>query len=325
MKLKNSAVETFKDNNMIFTSEGNFHSKKMREDYVASPNQPGVLWTRCKWIIGDVTEVLDRNTWKLGKILKMLKNDYFVIRLADCIQLKEFHISSLRIPRGLEAPQSKPFHAADKQVELGNLSQLVTHQNCVMATGRGKRRPADGARAVQQMGHRTTYDLGSSGKKRKAAADASCHPSRAAAHPRKVAAASNLNGGMTDSYLQSSSQAIEDAECSVASCSVNDLYRRNGGNVKRRRDAAGCLPDDAMSACPCTPGDREGGADHDDEEEAAAGVHGLELEAYRSTMRALYALGPLTWEQEALLTNLRLSLNISNEEHLLQLRRLLSS
>ncbi|KAL5663013.1 hypothetical protein ACJX0J_023121, partial [Zea mays] len=114
MKLKNSAVETFKENNMIFTSEGNLHSKKMREDYVASPNQPGVVQTRCKWIIGDVTEVFDRSTWKLGKILKMLKNNYFVIRLADCIQLKEFHISSLRIPRGLEAPQSKPFHAADK-------------------------------------------------------------------------------------------------------------------------------------------------------------------------------------------------------------------
>lgn len=114
MKLKNSTVETFKENNMIFTSEGNLHSKKMREDYVASPNQPGVVQTRCKWIIGDVTEVFDRSTWKLGKILKMLKNNYFVIRLADCIQLKEFHISSLRIPRGLEAPQSKPFHAADK-------------------------------------------------------------------------------------------------------------------------------------------------------------------------------------------------------------------
>lgn len=190
------------------------------------------------------------------------------------------------------------------------------------ATGRGQGQPADralpGTRAVQQMGHRT-YELGSSGRKRKAAADGSHHLSRRA-HPRKVAAASTLNGGIADSYLHSSSQAIEDAECSVASCSVNDLYRLDsGGNVRRRPSAgAGCLPvpDDAMSACPCTPGVRE---------EEAAGVHGLELEAYRATMRALYASGPLTWEQEALLTNLRLSLNISNEEHLLQLRRLLPS
>jgi hypothetical protein len=113
MKLKNSTVENFK-NNMIFTSEGKFHAKKVRDDYGAMPNQPAAVPTRCKWIIGDVTEVLDRNTWKLGKILKMLKNNYFVIRLADCIQLKEFHISSLRIPHTAEAPQSKPFPAADK-------------------------------------------------------------------------------------------------------------------------------------------------------------------------------------------------------------------
>lgn len=113
MKLKNRAAATFKENNTIFTSEG-IHSKKMQDNYGASPNQPSVVQSRCKWIIGDVTEVLDRNTWKLGKILKMLKNNYFVIRLADCIQLKEFHISSLRIPHALEAPQSKPFHAADK-------------------------------------------------------------------------------------------------------------------------------------------------------------------------------------------------------------------
>ncbi|OEL36327.1 hypothetical protein BAE44_0002654, partial [Dichanthelium oligosanthes] len=289
MKLKNSTAETFKENNMIFTSEGNFHTKKVQDNYGARPNQPAVVQTRCKWIIGDVTEVLDRSTWKLGKILKMLKNNYFVIRLADCIQLKEFHISSLRIPHTMEAPQSKPFPVVDKVTKLPSPFQ---------ATGRSKRQPADRAflrsRAAQQMG--------SSGKKRRAAADASHHPSKRA-RPRKVAAAS-----MADSYLRSSSQAIEDAECSVASCSVNDPCRLdNGGNGNgMRRPGAGCLPDDAMSGCPCTSGALE----EEEEEEGAVDVHGLELAAYRSTMRALYASGPLTWEQEALLTNLRLSLNI---------------
>ncbi|CAN6297463.1 unnamed protein product [Urochloa humidicola] len=294
MKLKNSTVETFKENNVTFTSEGNFHATMAQHDYGARPNQPVLVQTRCKWIIGDITEVLDRNTWKLGKILKMLKNNYFVIRLADCIQLKEFHISSLRIPHTPEAPQSKPFPAAHK------------------ATGRGKRQSAHDcalprSRGAQQMGS------GGNKKRKKAAGDACHHPSKRA-HPQKVAAAS-----IADSYLHSSSQAIEDAECSVASCSVNDPCHLDNGNGRRRRPGAGCLPDDAMSACPCTSGDRE------EDEEGAVDVHGLELEAYRSTMRALYASGPLTWEQEALLTNLRLSLNISNEEHLLQLRRLLSS
>lgn len=40
-----------------------------------------------------------------------------------------------------------------------------------------------------------------------------------------------------------------------------------------------------------------------------------ELEKYRSTMVALHGNGPLSWEQEALLTDLRISLNISIDEH----------
>jgi hypothetical protein len=158
--------------------------------------------------------------------------------------------------------------------------------------------PFQATRAAQQ----------SNGKKRKAAADATHHLSKSKrAHLRNVATASNLNGAMADSYLY-------ETECSVASCSVNDpdhLY----GNAR----GAAAFPDDAMSSCPCTSRTKEEG---DDE---PVDVHALELEAYRSTTRALYASGPLTWEQESLLTNLRMSLNISNEEHLRQLRRLLSS
>jgi len=61
------------------------------------------------------------------------------------------------------------------------------------------------------------------------------------------------------------------------------------------------------------------------EQKQVAEIHELEFHAYRSTVQALYASGPLSWEQESLLTNLRLSLNISDEEHLLHLRRLLST
>ncbi|KAL6893903.1 hypothetical protein ACP4OV_008001 [Aristida adscensionis] len=318
MKLKNSRAEIFRHSDPIFISDGKFGPNNVVGGYGVRPNEPAVVQTRCNWIIGDVTEVLDRNTWKLGKILKMLKNNYFVIRLADCIQLKEFHISSLRIPHTPGAPHTKLSPEADK------------------APGRGKRPPAGRAsprsRAVQQIG-RQAHEVDGNGRKRKAAAEASHHLSRRAP-PRQLA--------MADSYPHSPSQAGEDPECSVASCSVN-----NGGG-KRHAAGAGAggwlarrrlFPDDdAMSACACTTSGREEEDDDEEEEEeeddedldgeaAAAGVdvHGLELAAYRSTMRALYASGPLTWEQESLLTNLRLSLNISNEEHLLQLRRLLSS
>ncbi|KAF2317965.1 hypothetical protein GH714_041289 [Hevea brasiliensis] len=60
-------------------------------------------------------------------------------------------------------------------------------------------------------------------------------------------------------------------------------------------------------------------------DELAAEIHRLELYAYRCTMEALYASGPLSWEQEALVTNLRLSLHISNDEHLMEVRNLVSA
>jgi ENT domain len=44
-------------------------------------------------------------------------------------------------------------------------------------------------------------------------------------------------------------------------------------------------------------------------------AHSLELDAYHATMVALYANGSISWEQEAMLSNLRLLLNISCDEH----------
>lgn len=59
-------------------------------------------------------------------------------------------------------------------------------------------------------------------------------------------------------------------------------------------------------------------------EDVAARIHRLESHAYRCTLEALYASGPLSWEQEALLTNLRITLHITNDEHLMELRNLIS-
>ncbi|KAI5004101.1 hypothetical protein ZWY2020_031344 [Hordeum vulgare] len=50
--------------------------------------------------------------------------------------------------------------------------------------------------------------------------------------------------------------------------------------------------------------------EHDDHR-----VHGLELEAYVSVMKAFYFTGPLTWAKEELLSDLRLQLHVSSDEH----------
>ncbi|OIT33445.1 PREDICTED: uncharacterized protein LOC109206006 isoform X1 [Nicotiana attenuata] len=116
--------------------------------------------------------------------------------------------------------------------------------------------------------------------------------------------------------------------CSVGSCSVtserpNELL----GHLPRvSRRVSGGLCSDAESFCGSGPsGYKEKSHNNPPEEELATSVHRLELHAYRCTLVALYAYGPLTWEKEALLTDLRITLHISNDEHLMELKNLISS
>ncbi|KAE8704037.1 hypothetical protein F3Y22_tig00110462pilonHSYRG00556 [Hibiscus syriacus] len=115
--------------------------------------------------------------------------------------------------------------------------------------------------------------------------------------------------------------AEDSDQCSVASCSSNhvadyasQISRRTLENTPDNSEAESSFP------YSCDKRDQPSSSVSD----KVFDIHGLELRAYKSTVKALYASGPLTWGQEFLLTNLRLSLNISDEEHLLQLRNLLS-
>ncbi|XP_054788835.1 uncharacterized protein LOC129294464 [Prosopis cineraria] len=112
--------------------------------------------------------------------------------------------------------------------------------------------------------------------------------------------------------------------CSVGSCSVI-----SSGPNKFSSDMLAGLCQDADSLCSDAESLDVGGEEEKcslyPKEDIAARIHRLELHAYCSTLKAMFASGPLTWEQEALLTNLRISLHISNDEHLLEIRNLVSS
>ncbi|XP_024985623.1 uncharacterized protein LOC112521151 [Cynara cardunculus var. scolymus] len=111
--------------------------------------------------------------------------------------------------------------------------------------------------------------------------------------------------------------------CSVGSCSVPS----DGHKLSSPYDAVTCQGTDILSSDGesfNTSRDEEGKCSPP-EQEVAVSIHRLELHAYRSTLEALYASGPLSWEKEALLTNLRINLHISNDEHLTELRHLISS
>lgn len=111
---------------------------------------------------------------------------------------------------------------------------------------------------------------------------------------------------------------------SVGSCSVY----RNHSHKLHNVFAGGPFEDndsqssDAESFCEVRF--EEGNCVLPAKEELKGEIHRLELHAYRCTIEALHASGPLSWEQELLLTNLRDSLHISNDEHLREVRNLVS-
>eukprot|EP01018_Ginkgo_biloba_P026189 Gb_31893 [translate_table: standard] len=114
----------------------------------------------------------------------------------------------------------------------------------------------------------------------------------------------------------------ESSQCSVSSSSSNMSNVMLHSDKRVPIQAVACSPfDDAHSSCECANERRNGFAS---EAEVSQRVHELELYAYRSALRAFYASGPLSWDQEVLLTNLRLSLHVSNDEHLHELRCLCS-
>jgi hypothetical protein len=113
--------------------------------------------------------------------------------------------------------------------------------------------------------------------------------------------------------------------CSVGSCSVNSDSPDRLFNcvVAGNSPDADTLSSDAESFY--GHGDKEENCSLPLGEDVTVRIHSLELHAYRCTLGVFYASGPLSWEQEALLTNLRISLNISNDEHLMELRNLISA
>ncbi|TVU41844.1 hypothetical protein EJB05_15399 [Eragrostis curvula] len=326
-------AELFSDNHQHLGTEVNSKIKKMMQREDVKPHRP-VDMRKSRWILGDIVDVFYQNLWRPGKIIKVLKNDYFLIRLTCCIQLKELHISCLRLPQTNHGNRSTVIDKDGQGFEEDG-HRTKRHKSskiCPSAATRLVKKKLKARRTLPDDFIRVT------GNKTKAAAY-EVHQKTKKLFPLKVSA----TNGISDDHLhrpfsnkhndlarnsfmktklecevlsppQIQSHAREENECSVASCSANCLECSITGD-QQSVELGSCFPDDAMSTC-LTRSWRDNNNVYGTSLDM--NLHDLELHAYQSTIRALYVLGPLTWEQESLLTNLRLSLNISNEEHLLQ-------
>ncbi|KAK4388933.1 hypothetical protein Sango_2230300 [Sesamum angolense] len=126
-------------------------------------------------------------------------------------------------------------------------------------------------------------------------------------------------------HIMDTSKNSEIDACSVGSCSVTDQSPNNFfvPFISLACQETDTLCSDAES-CYGSGSERKSSS-LPLKEEVAVSIRRLELRAYRRTLEALYASGPLSWEQEALLTNLRIMLHISNDEHLMELKHLISA
>lgn len=356
---------------LFLTVEGEPVLETAPEEYIRP--FPPLVSGKKRWVVGDIVEVFDLHSWRAGKVVKVLRNNYFVIRLYGSIQHKEFQISSLRVRQAWHNNHWVMIGqlSEEKQLDYGNTnssSRYKIHMGYGAQGGSheeacsrernewvpvGKFFPARTVKKNNnsQCNSFPDYAVRITGKKRKAASEVgNCHQLTKRSRPKKVDAISFPEDKAGEECILTSTkertpkfsmdlgklktkdhtmhslslQVIEENnECSVASCSGNSLTEYSvHGTRKSSREMGHSFSDDAKSLSPSKSEKRRSCISED---ELAAYVHELELHAYQSTMRALYASGPLSWELESLLTNLRLFLHISIEEHLLQLRHLLSA
>ncbi|KAM7275991.1 hypothetical protein ACFE04_017857 [Oxalis oulophora] len=288
------------------------------------------------WTEGDVVEVLDDSSWKIATILKAMSGNFYLIRLLG--SSKQFQVHKVNI-RVRQCWQDERWILIGK----GSGSSEVT---------KSYRVPLDDRLAVQKNScFQESYNVSPRSLKRPSPSESSyaeswtgnaqktraftqegenvCVISRYPSIKKKKVSSSQMNG-----YYETVTHKRNCvAECphvdfdndasSIGSCTVINNSRSKFPRLVGPSNNAGRLYcSDAESY------DLRG----DDEEEypyfigesLASRVHSLELHAYNCTLGAFYASGPLSWEQESLLTNLRLSLHISNDEHLTELRKLIS-
>ncbi|CAK7346506.1 unnamed protein product [Dovyalis caffra] len=312
---------------------------------------------RKRWMVGDVAEIFDFQCWREGKIAKVLKNNLFVVRLFGSIQLKEFHESNIRIQQAWhnnnwsvigKVAQNKEYtkNCTKKRSKYsGSFMRrapvpVVSKYSCLREKD-GQKHLKDGHNNVK-MGlyqphlERSSKDLVScvGGCHKQLVRNLPSFKRKDSISSEKLRAdeKSKGSGEMNTNVVKATAKCLftssrplltEDSnQSSVASCSSTGVANSFNHNFQTPLDNTSHNSDAESSFLSfsvfkhLTP---------HFEQKLEAEIHELEFHAYRSTVQALHASGPLSWEQESLLTNLRLSLHISDEEHLLHLRQLLSS
>ncbi|MFS7916948.1 putative ENT domain, Agenet domain, plant type, ENT domain-like superfamily [Helianthus anomalus] len=258
---------------------------------------PPLLESSECWVPGDVAEVFHNLSWKMAIVLTDIGLDQFIVRLVGSLHEFEVTKSELRVRQSYQNGQW-------------------------IVTGKvpGDHKEANGLERLKygtQDNHRLLESRVVSSKTRKLASP--CCDSQDEMKKKRAPKLTMCGKEGRRALVQGTSpEKVDDVESSSGSCSVNG-YKP----LETSHRSGFCIEDhesDAESVCQCGYHEESG-----DNKAVADEIHRLELDAYRYTMVSLHASGPLNWEKETMVTNLRISLHISNDEHLIMLKNLLSA
>ncbi|XP_020089093.1 uncharacterized protein LOC109710760 [Ananas comosus] len=271
---------------------------------------------------GDILEVFDNGSWKLAEMTRVVDGHHYFVRLLDCCEEFEAQRCNLRLRQLWHDDQ-----------------WILIPKDCGKQTGRTFKgeKFSPGMKRKSPVLSRPAKSIDGAIEKQRAVKRRRCEQLVAGHSPHlweKVDAVaspcimqgdnnmhSSLNDRTTGFFHMAASRRIPEPSCaeitssSVGSCSVGDSSYRYpiADPVQDFHDNW----DDAESSC--CHGRKQ---PIPSEKLLTTQTRLFELSAYRSTLIALYVSGPISWEQEALMTNLRSVLNISDDQHRLELRNL---
>ncbi|KAM7268640.1 hypothetical protein ACFE04_010806 [Oxalis oulophora] len=265
-----------------------------------------------KWVPGDVVEVFDDYSWKMATVVKVLHKKKYLVRLIGSSLEFKASVTDIRVRQSWEDHKWVVIggKGSGNYEDRKHGENLCGHQNLVSRVFKINTRmnlqakadffPVENTCILQKPRFGSFRNLKRSSANETSQLDGFF---RAAKKKRRID---------NDNKSNNSDNMV----CSVGSCSIN-----NNNSYVVPTEFIGSFSD-AESYC-------QWGNEEQNipvaEENLVPEVHELELYAYRQTIGALHAAGPLSWEQEALMTNLRLFLNISNDEHLIEIRSLITA
>ncbi|KZV22514.1 hypothetical protein F511_09036 [Dorcoceras hygrometricum] len=315
---------------IMVSKRGNTNNKVYRADAVFQNKYLVRIIGSSKELVVDQSNIRLRQTWHQGKWILMVKTSQ------KCEE-----------KRATKPSTSNCYQKMNFQVPLSNACP-TTQKDFVHDNLGVRKSPAFSARSLKRKSpNRDSLAEAHNGHVCKfRAVEKDGQKVDAVAYPREILGKKNMhasfkyisyrsnqaesakqNYDLGCSRVRISESSTQSEASSVGSCSMTNQTNQKT-NMFRHFMPLSCQVTDTLcsdaESCYGLDSVRESCSLHS-EEELEVSIHRFELHAYSNTLEALYASGPLSWEREALLTNLRSMLNISNDEHLMELKHLISA